>query len=372
MKWRATMMAGIVMLAGVLGGTASADEHVDDYFEITGLYIMVLFDDIETETTRPEQVHIYEDSADDQVNPFFGTPIDQLDTSLPLFWEVLSGAMFTTTSPTGPVIGDNLVHIEAEGGSLPLDSGYTFYGRYTMPESVDNRGPLGNYWCQVSVYAHDPDRPTTIPASVIDEDDPAHGTNLRWTVWFGPDGETTATKTVVNSETRVAQAVENHSTHGVVEDNVVTIMFPADEIAGTDRVILSTGCQPLERTDYGLHTRDLLADVEVGSDFFEPAWMFGAIEQPTDSTGVTASLEEATDLVADESDECTDPDCPADTDPDGPVEDGSENALAQPAEAAPAAEPEAGSNLVPITFILLGLGAIGLGAYGYRREGGQT
>lgn len=372
MKWRATVMAAIVMLAGVLGGTASADEHVDDYFEITRLYIALLFDDIETETTRREQVHVYEDATGDQVNPFFGTPIDQLDTSLPLDWDVLSGAMFTTTSPNGPAIGDNLVHIEAEGGSGLLDSGYTFYGRYTMPDGVDNREPLGNSWCQVSVYAHDPDRPTTIPASVIDEDDPTYGTNLTWTLWFGPDGETTATKTVVNAETRVAQAVESHSTHGVVEDNVVTIMFPADEIAFTDRVILSTGCQPLERTDYGLHTRDLLADVEVGSDFFEPAWVFGAIEQPTDSTGVTATLEEETDMVAAESDECTDPDCPADTDPDGQADDVSEDEFAQPVEAASAAEPEAGSNLVPIIFILLGLGAIGLGAYGYRREGGHT
>jgi hypothetical protein len=49
--------------------------------------------------------------------------------------------------------GENLVHVEARDGFYALppdgDTGYTFYGRYTIPAfglGVDNREPLGTTW----------------------------------------------------------------------------------------------------------------------------------------------------------------------------------------------------------------------------------
>lgn len=41
--------------------------------------------------------------------------------------------------------GENLVHIEAEGGFVGSDNGYTFYSRYTAANE-DNREPLGTTW----------------------------------------------------------------------------------------------------------------------------------------------------------------------------------------------------------------------------------
>jgi hypothetical protein len=61
---------------------------------------------------------------------------------------VLWGDYFIVNPGENFALGDNLVHVEANGlfNATSTPTGYTFYGRYTAPTGGDNREPLGTTW----------------------------------------------------------------------------------------------------------------------------------------------------------------------------------------------------------------------------------
>lgn len=277
---------GSVEVIGRPNRPVSSGSSTGDGYGAFSVFFGQLFASLADGEEGDGSVHHSEDEPGDQVNPFFGSPLDQEDTTLPLGWDILWGDSWVMDSVDDPTLDPTVVKVGPAGGTAQ-PSGYTFYSRYTMAAGVEDREPLGTHWCSVSVHARLPDRPTTLPASVIDDQDPAADTNVSWTAWFGPEGQMATAKTEVNPETRVPQTVEDHATVAAVQGSDITLMIPADEIVDAERIVMSASCMPLEFTDYRLHTRDILVDTDVSPGYFDPAFVVGAAGEPTgeDSEG---------------------------------------------------------------------------------------
>lgn len=311
------------------------------------------------------EVNHVPDEVDDVHNPF-GHSFDSLDTSLSTNWNVLWGDWFVVQSPDDPRAllgsGDSLVRVDPPDNFdyVTQTTGYTFYSTYTM--AVDVNEPLQDF-CYASVYARHPDLPTTLQASITDDNDPSKDMNMIWSVWITPDGVMVTTKSVVNAETLVHEFPTEHSTLGAVSGNELAVIFPASELEGVEAMRTAAGCTPVDGQDLDRYTRDLVADFAVGSGDIDPDIIFEVPEEP---------IEESDDGTT----ECTDPSCLEDPVEEDPIEE--ESISEDPTEERPATEAAdesdepAVADVAGIVTIALGVGMIGAGAWAYKKAGEIT
>ncbi len=402
MRWRAAVVAAVLIATTAFGGAAQAqdapvtppaDTTVDDFLHA------LVFDFSYFIRQRPGGLMYvqYPDEAEDQTHPdtgqqadLFGGQLDVLGAATAVaprvpdekLTERLDGfgdlSEWLDTGPGDPV--EQADEPSPDDGPLEvvatpeegLGGEPTFYAMVELNEGfLDSEADR----CGLYVYTRLDDRDLFLE-QMGGEANPIRSSNVQYSTVLNADGPGSLSRYAVEPESGLPSPDVTTGTTMAV-GNFVLLTVPVAEISDAEWITIAGWCRPIDDVDqygnpnYDLQTLDVVVDVPVGPGFFDPVIVL--IEDP--------------DLAEPEPEPEPEPGFEHDPEPgpepevevevgavDGSDTDESESSLAAAGEAAlPGVSTESsgssGGNSSSILLIIVGAVAVGVGAYGFRRLG---